>query len=191
MSVVAEVIAEATAAGIRFQVDGPGEITLRARQAPPAELVAKLRAHKPALLVMFGAVPSEVPQEWRDGVAKLQAMSSPEGVPAKAWHNLIANSASLLASPFATRAAMMGWPASGLWGCHARRPWQRIDCLGALWLLKDTEIVAITVDAITIRVKSGGRLTCKRPRPAPGEPVTLAWCLEDSEKGPPDPEAAA
>ena len=175
MSAVAALLEEAKAAGIRFEIKGPGQVELCARKPPPPELVARIRAAKPALLVVLGALPLDTPQEWRDGVATLQAMSCPENVPAKAWAELVTNSARFIGGPFAGCASALGWSAADLWGCHAARPWQRIDCLGALWLLHDSEIVAVTADAITIRTSSGPRLTSRRSRPS--NAVCLAWEL--------------
>ena len=118
----------------------------------------------------------DVPAEWEEGVATLQAMSCPENVPAKAWANLITNSVRFIGSTFAARTAALGWRTADLWGCQAVRPWQRIDRLGVLWLVHDSEFVAVTADAITIRTSTGPRLTSRRLRPALSG-VCLAWEL--------------
>ena len=175
MSAVAALLEEAKAAGIRFEIKGPGQLGLCARKAPPPDLVARIKAAKPALLVVLGALPLDTPQEWRDGVATLRAMSCPENVPAKGWADLVTNSARFIGSTFAARASAMGWSTADLWGCHAARPWQRIDCLGALWLLHDSEFVAVTAGAIAIRTSTGPRLSCRRSRPS--KAVCLAWEL--------------
>ena len=51
MSAVSELMAEAEAVGVRFQIAGPGKITLKAKRAPPPESVARIKAAKPVLLV--------------------------------------------------------------------------------------------------------------------------------------------
>ena len=176
MSAVAALLEEAKAAGIRFEVKGPGQLGLCARKAPPPELVARIKAAKPALLVVLGALPLDTPREWREGVAMLQAMSCPDRVPAKAWAELVTNSVRFIGSTFAARTAALGWTTTDLWGCHAMRPWQRIDYLGVLWLVHDGEFVAVTADTITIRTSTGPRLTSRRLRQALSG-VCLAWEL--------------
>jgi hypothetical protein len=119
----------------------------------------------------------DIPADWQEGIATLQTMTRPENVPAKAWASLVRDSVRFVGGAFAAEAAALGWSAADLWCCHATHPYQRLDCMGALWLLGGHGIAAVTAQGVTIRTGTGSRLTCARPKPAPGQPLALAWQL--------------
>jgi hypothetical protein len=122
-------------------------------------------------------------------------MPYPGAVSVPRWRTLVAASTRLLSSTWGTRAAELGWSTEYLWRCHRERPVQRLDCVGAAWLLKADMTVALSADAIGIVVvATGSRLTIRRRQAPAGERIVLAWELSasassDSDDGSP-PEAA-
>jgi hypothetical protein len=193
MSAVLDLIAEAEKAGIRFIAKGPGELGMRAKEKPPADLLQKIRAARPVLLAIYGSLPVEVPAQWAEGMRHLTAAECPAIVPMATWRSLSADSAYFVASPLSARAAELGWSIADLWGCHATRPIDRLDCRGILWAVGGGELLAITADALIIRTEASARLRCQRPRPRSGEPVVMPWELHgaagpqaSTDAGPPD-----
>lgn len=61
--------------------------------------------------------------------------------------------------PWPGKAAGMGWNAYDLFGCHNRKPVERVDRMGLLWLLRGGRIAAITSETAAIEMPSGSRLT--------------------------------
>lgn len=188
MNAVAEILADAKAAGVKIAVLAPGRIEYSAKVKPPDDLIARLRAAKPMLLCVLGGLALEVPAEWRAGARRLQTMPSP-GIFESRWRALAADSALFLARSLAGQAAALGWTASDLWGCHRTRPLVRLDARGAMWSVHTAEIVAVTADALVFKRSTGARLCARGPQPAPTVPVTLAWQLGSEPEGAP-PDAA-
>jgi hypothetical protein len=190
VSAVVALLADAAAAGVTFYAEGPGQIEMRAKKKPPAELIATIRAAKPALLCILGALAVEIPTEWREGARRLQVMQTPPDLAEARWRALASDTAIFLAGRFAAQAAALGWTTFDLWGCHPRRPLVRLDCRGALWGVALAEIVGGTATAIAIKTNTGSMLSIRRPQPAPGTPLALAWEMGPAEAAAGAPDAA-
>jgi hypothetical protein len=127
---------------------------------------------------MLGAMQG-VPQEWDEGAAQLRAMGPPAAVSPVAWATLLRGSDRFLSEGHAAKAAAWGWTALDVWGCHTRQPVERLDLVGAAWLIGDSEIAAIGPHTIALRnARSNSQLTIYRRHWAAGEPVCLAWELK-------------
>jgi hypothetical protein len=59
-------------------------------------------------------------------------------------------------------AAMMGWQAWEIFGCHPKKTWARVDCLGIVCLLNSSKVVDMTATTATIRSKAGGITTYRK-----------------------------
>jgi hypothetical protein len=105
----------------------------------------------------------ECPSEWLEGVARLATVAPPRSYPAHAWQQLITDAARFL-DDWAQQAAVFGWPAWELFGCHRRAPWGRIQGMGLLLLLRGDDIAALTATEALIRTQTGARQTyCRKP----------------------------
>jgi hypothetical protein len=74
-----------------------------------------------------------VPLEWFKGIACLDPARAPREVPPHRWRQLVSDSTEFLVSSekWAERAAVVGWTATDLFGCHRQRP---VDHLGSAGL---------------------------------------------------------
>jgi hypothetical protein len=179
---LAELMDEARAHGIGFRLQPDGLLRMRAPHEPPAELVERIKAAKPAIIAALAVRNEQIEAtltEWREGVATMSGMSCPSGIPPTRWAAVITDSQRFTRT-FASRAAALGWTARDLWGVHPVAPWHRLDCLGALWLLGGSDILALTAKDIVIR---GGfaPLRCPKRHPHPAESVISAWELGDGD----------
>jgi len=55
-------------------------------------------------------------------------------------------------SPWAERAADLGWDAASLFGCHPGRPLDHLQGAGLLWRISGSKIVAMGADWATIEI---------------------------------------
>jgi hypothetical protein len=177
MTALAELLAEARAAGIRLAIKPEGRLEMRARRAPPPELIERIKEAKPALLAVLGAAMVETPSEWGAGAFRLYAMPVPSVAPSTHWAALVAATRCFIDDGWGRKASALGWRAVDLWGCHAERPAQRLDLAGALWLVGSGTIAAIAPMTISLRTHTGARLTIYRRCLCADEPIVLAWDL--------------
>lgn len=192
MSAAAEVLDRLASLGASVARDGD-RLILRAGQLPvPADIVATLKQHKPALLDLLAeprqpphdteeraAIIEEgagVPRKWAEGVAQLSTMPAPAGVPVQRWRLLIDNAGRFI-DRWATQAATLGWDTASVFGCHAGKPHERIDVQGLVWLIGSGEVIAITSETAAIRT-AGGPIVTYRRRQSNGEPVAMAWEID-------------
>ena len=180
MNAAPELVREVEAAGGRIAF-ADGRLKLSAPAPLPDGLVDELRTHKAKVVAFLSRTTPEPaadtvpPSEWAEGIARLQTMPPPANVPPRRWEQFMDDTARF-ANRWATTAAALGWVAADLWGCHADKPYERIDFAGLLWLLNRAEIVAMTAWTATIRTRTGAIQTFRR-RPAPPGTV-LAWELD-------------
>jgi hypothetical protein len=122
-----------------------------------------------------------VPVDWTVGVALLRQASAPHGYPQHAWRQLILDAARFV-DDWAAQAAVLGWPAWELFGCHRRAPWGRIQGMGLVLLLKGNEIAALTATEAVIRTGTGARQTYRRKPADPLLPAErcLVWELQNA-----------
>ena len=93
---------------------------------------------------------ANVPREWAEGFAKLEAMPPPAGVDPAQWAAVV-NSASRFLDQWGAKAAAHGWTAGELFGLDPNAPLNRRDRRGAAFFLAKVEVVAVTAEAITLR----------------------------------------
>src|SRR5919106_4794336 len=84
-----------------------------------------------------------VPAEWRQGIARLRDAPCPHRYPLHAWQQLILDAEGFLGR-WGAQAARLNWPTWELFGCHRRAPWQRLDAIGLVLLLRGKELAALT-----------------------------------------------
>jgi TubC N-terminal docking domain len=154
-------------------------LLLSAPEPLPENLLQELRAHKaevidhlqpvrgterekrPAAVMASRETPSETVAVWSDGVALLRGMTAPRTYPAHAWQQLTVDAERFL-DDWAQQAAVFGWPAWELFGCHRRAPWGRIQGMGLVLLLHGDQLAALTASEAVIRRASGARQTWRR-----------------------------
>ena len=122
--------------------------------------------------------PADVPAEWVQGVARLAEMPCPARFPVAKWPQVITDAAAFL-ERWAAQAAALGWPSWELFGCHRRAPWQRLDAMGLVLLLRGKELAALTGGEAAIRTATGAHQTYRRKPADPLHPAErcLVWEL--------------
>jgi hypothetical protein len=137
----AKVATPATPAG------GPegGIATLAAVASPPslADHVAERAA-----IIEEGA---KVPREWAEAFARVEAMSAPAHVDPARWQSVV-DAAGRFLDAWGAKAAAVDWTAAELFGLDPAVPLNRRDRRGAAYFLADTEVLAHTAKAVTLRV---------------------------------------
>jgi hypothetical protein len=112
---------------------------------------------------------------WDEGFARLNPDRPPNGVPITRWQQFIEDAVTFLHSPFCCAAAALGWSAHDLFGCDAKRPFERIDQAGLLWLLNGKRLIALTSNEAILDCQNGVRQTYRRTPTEAGR--VLAWEL--------------
>ncbi|MEX2650010.1 MAG: hypothetical protein WD673_13455 [Alphaproteobacteria bacterium] len=121
-----------------------------------------------AAIVEEGAV---VSAEWAEGLARLDAMPCPSGVPRERWRQVIDDAGRFL-ERWGGKAAVLGWRPLDVFGFDPGAPDVRMDRAGLAWLIEGRPIDAIGPDWVTIGVRRRGRLTYQRHDPSePGRAV--------------------
>ncbi|MEX2554105.1 MAG: hypothetical protein WEB06_00555 [Actinomycetota bacterium] len=181
MNVAHDLLARAHALGVVTTAEGD-QLRLRARTAPPADLLDAFKVHKPDVLAALrqgevdavaerAAIVEEgagVPREWAEGFAQLDTMPCPAGVASDRWRQVIDDAGQFL-DRWAAQAAALGWATADVFGVDAARPEHRLDRAGLVWLLDGRPIVAIGPDRAAIRAATGSTLTYYRRDPADRE----------------------
>ena len=115
---------------------------------------------------------ASVPREWAEGFARLESQPAPRTVTPATWLALI-DAAGRFLDEWGSKAAALGWTASYLFGLDPAAPINRRDSRGAAFYLIDAEVLALTADAIAIRV--GGQVQQIYRCPKPTAP---AWEID-------------
>jgi hypothetical protein len=128
-----------------------------------------------------GLASTGVPTEWSEGVALLRAAPSPRGYPPHSWQQLVLDAEDFLGR-WGAQAARLNWPTWELFGCHRRAPWDRLDGMGLVLLLRGKELAALTGGAAVIRTATGAHQTYRRKPRDPLHPAErcLVWELENA-----------
>ena len=182
-----DLVQRAQAGGWHLQPKN-GRLKLSGKKPMPAPLLNELRIHRDEVLAFLTADEREeraaiaehdgnLTREWADGLATLNAMTTPPDIPEARWSRIVDNAARF-ADRWGRQAVDLGWSVRDVFGCHPDRPWGRTDQAGLVWLIGDHEVVAITDDTAVIQTSTGNRLTYYR-RGQAGE--ALMWQLGDQE----------
>ena len=195
MTTVAIALIQAVhAAGGTITLDG-SHLQLEAPAPLPEPLRASLRQHKPALVAFLaeqaananvpaaplpdvpGPWSAGIPDEVARGIITMAGASAPEGIPARDWPTIVADTLAFVDSGQAARAFALGWSAADLFGCDQRAPWHRLDRAGLMLLVGGRQIPEITTGHVALRHRDGSVLRFRR-RPKPHEPpVAMLWHL--------------
>jgi hypothetical protein len=118
-----------------------------------------------------------IPQQWVDRVVCLDYNRPPAGVPLIRWRQLIDDCHKFLAADenWAERAAILGWDAFALFGCHRSRPLEHLGSAGLLWAINGGKLVELHRDwAVIERQQDKSRQVYHRRRQDEAQ-VTLPW----------------
>ena len=86
-------------------------------------------------------------------------------MPAHRWCTFLSDVDQFIQSPWAERAADLGWDAASLFGCHPARPLDHLNGAGLLWRLSGGRIVAMYADWAVIEVNGKEQVVHRRPAP--------------------------
>jgi hypothetical protein len=103
-----------------------------------------------------------VPFDWIRGVELIQLRPRPSGIPVHRWRLFIEDCRRFLASPWAERAADLGWDASSLFGSRFHPPHEHLAQAGLAWNLSGSAIVQLYKDGATIIGADGRHRTFHR-----------------------------
>jgi hypothetical protein len=99
--------------------------------------------------------PHGAPVEWIRGVDILQRRPRPLSIPAHRWRLFVDDSKRFIGSPWAERAAQLGWDIAELFGSQYRSPHEYLGRSGLVWNLSGGEIVQIHVDGADFLAADG------------------------------------
>jgi hypothetical protein len=159
--------------GTKFVVAG-NAVKLRypPKRPPPARLVEAARGHKEALRALVVAS-AAIAGELQDRLAQLAEAPAPAGYLRDRWLGAV-RGAVAFSEQWTEAALQLGWSPLDLFGLHPVAPAARYDCKGLAWLLeRDAEVVEITAEAATIRMRSGSLLRFYEPPASTG--AVLPW----------------
>jgi hypothetical protein len=108
--------------------------------------------------------PHGVPLDWAQGVAILQLRPRPSGIPGHRWRLFVDDSKRFVSSPWAGRAAQLGWDIAELFGSRHETAHEHLGSSGLLWNLAGGQIVQIHVDGADL-LSADGRLRRFHRRP--------------------------
>jgi hypothetical protein len=157
---------------------GPGAVWFWTLPIPPSMAVETAATEPPDIYVVepsdrtpgaspcypevLCARPHGAPLEWTRGVAILQLRPRPSGIPGHRWRLFIEDCRRFVASPWARRAAELGWTADGLFGSRYASPHEHIGTAGLLWNLAGGQIVQLHRDGATFVTENGSQRTFHR-----------------------------
>jgi hypothetical protein len=107
---------------------------------------------RPSTAAGENAPRQDIPLDWVRGVERLHRLLAPAGVPAHRWCTFLSDVDQFIQSPWAERAADLGWDAASLFGCHPGRPLDHLQGAGLLWRISGSKIVAMGADWATIEI---------------------------------------
>jgi hypothetical protein len=111
-----------------------------------------------------------IPHAWAEGFARLQMTAYPAAMRPDRWRQMIDDAGRFL-DRWAAKAAALGWDTASVFGVHADRPIERVDCAGLVWLLRGNDIEAISPSVARIRTRSGAVQIYDRRPQSPSVPL--------------------
>jgi hypothetical protein len=117
------------------------------------------------------------PREWAEGFARLDPDHPPAGVPPKRWLRFV-DDVGLFLDHWAAKASALGWGPEDLFGAHPRKPFERIECAGLLWLINGARVVAVSADTAIVETADGARQSYRRTSDIKSR--AMAWELPRS-----------
>jgi hypothetical protein len=168
LSSLSEILSAAAAHGVKMTPAGD-KLRLKAPKQPPADLLAAIDAHKPAILAALSVSSSSASRtsRWSESLARLRAMPYPADIEVDRWA-LFLNDCEAFCRVWGEQAERTGWQASDLFAVPG----------GLCWQLDGREGVALSIqpELATIRAKhdkTGPGATSEYRRPV--QPQPLPW----------------
>jgi hypothetical protein len=118
-----------------------------------------------------------VVQQWIDGVQRLDYDRAPSAVPLIRWQQFLGDCHSFLSSSenWAERAAVLGWEALALFGCHRTRPLEYLGNAGLLWAINGGRLCELNRECAVIERVDDRSRNIHRRRRQDTTSVTLPW----------------
>jgi len=118
-----------------------------------------------------------VPDDWVEGVARLNYSRPPTDVPGHRWRQFVSDCQSFLNSSenWAERAAELGWDARALFGCHRNYPLMHLGSAGLLWAITGGKLVELHRDWAVIELPVNRSQRIFHRRDVAAGKVTLPW----------------
>jgi hypothetical protein len=157
MTAAAAALHAARAAGVTVTRDGQ-HLSLAAPIEPPADLLALLRQHKPAIIELLQYDVTA----WSDAITtRLDLDRPPTDVSPSRWEQFVADCRAFVKSEWADKAAALGWDARALFGCRRDRPWM-VQWWGAVWFINGGTLLAMTDTTMSLQTTHGARQSLRR-----------------------------
>jgi hypothetical protein len=132
---------------------------------PPRDIHVSTEARRAdAEIVSDDAASQRIPIEWVRGVALARRRPPPSSIPAHRWRIFIQDCLRFLASPWAERAAELGWETSDVFASRFPNPHEHLGSSGLAWNLAGGQILQIHRDGADL-FASDGRLRRFHRRP--------------------------
>jgi hypothetical protein len=144
---------------------------------PPADLIERARAQKPALRSLLLAAVAPIGGDVTAGVARLATMAPPADFTDTRWQ-AAQEAARYLQAEHAAKALALGWRLTDLFGAHPSKPAARLDHAGLVLLLdlaSGDRVASPIGESVAVIVKGSGTQTKFRRNATPG--AVLLWEL--------------
>ncbi|MDX9690646.1 MAG: hypothetical protein RBT70_09355 [Alphaproteobacteria bacterium] len=191
-----KILSEVKQAGGSLECVGGDRLRVMAPRPLPPDLVERVKANKPEIILALCAAPVSVdqgpfaeraaiiqangiPQEWAEGFALLCTRERPAVFTPERWGELLDDGGYFL-DAWGRQAAGLRWSAADVFGVNPDAPEWRYDGMGLIPCLNGRRVVAITQDTARIDCGDGASLTFYR-HTLSAESITL-WDVENDLK---------
>ena len=93
---------------------------------------------------------TDIPTDWAAGLQGIAGKPCPVMIEPKRWLQL-QKDANRFVDQWGRQAAALGWSTLDIFGCHPTHPTDRYDAMGLVWMIADTEIVAMGAELVNVR----------------------------------------
>lgn len=175
----------ATGATVRKQafrddvLSGPEFHSVRTAAAPatPVTTVATVADDRIVASDRLAAVPTALPDEWKDGMRRFADMPPLPGFSPTVWRQAVIDGHQFL-HVYGTAVFIMGWSLEDLFGLHPVAPSSRTDAMGLAFLLRGESVLRLfdgsDRQGAVIELPRGGQATFTRRI----SDAVVAWNLQ-------------
>jgi hypothetical protein len=96
----------------------------------------------------------DIPTDWATGLQGIAEKPCPVMIEPKRWLQFQGD-ASRFVDRWGGQAAALGWSSLDIFDCHPTHPTDRYDAMGLVWMIADTEVVAMGAEVAKIRKAAG------------------------------------
>ncbi|MGE0109592.1 MAG: hypothetical protein AB7S81_07525 [Bdellovibrionales bacterium] len=188
-----KILSEVKQAGGSLECLGQDRLRVKAPRPLSHDLVERVRANKPEIILALSpasvSVDQEscderaaiiqangVPKEWAEGFAFLCTMERPAAFTPERWRQIVDDGGYFL-DAWGRQAAALGWRAEDVFGVNPDAPLWRYDGMGLVPCLQGRRVIAITENTARIDCGDGAILTFYR-HTLSSEAVAV-WNLEN------------